>query len=274
LPHAAWSFEGPLGKFDRGSLQRGFQVYHEVCSACHSLRLLSYRNLGEPGGPFEAHIEHNSKTGAIEYALGPDAEGHSMNPNDNPYIKAIAADADVIEQDPQTGDDVKRKGRPADRFHTPFPSDGAARAANGGALPPDFSVIARARVGGADYIRDFVTGFIDNPPADLHVPPGKHYNPYFPGDLSSFWTGDPRAVPTGGFVAMPPQLTPERVTYTDGTPATPDQMGRDAATFLAWAADPHMEKRKQLGFEVMIYLAILAGLVYLAYRQVWKDVKH
>ena len=125
-----WSFDGPFGKFDRASMQRGFQVYHEVCAACHSLKLMSYRNLGEPGGPFEAHKEHNVKTGETEIVLGPPEEpSQRVDPNDNPYIKALAADVDVSEQDPQTGDDVKRKGRPADRFHSPFPSDGAARAA-------------------------------------------------------------------------------------------------------------------------------------------------
>jgi ubiquinol-cytochrome c reductase cytochrome c1 subunit len=273
-PKLEWSFEGPMGKFDRGALQRGFQVYKEVCSSCHSLKLLSYRNLGEPGGPFEAHVERNKQTGEIEYKLGPDAEGRSINPNDNPYVKAIAADYDVTEQDPQTGDDVTRKARPADRFHSPFPSDGAARAANGGALPPDMSVLSGARFGHADYIAAFVTGFAATPPAGLQVPPGKYYNPYFRGDLSSFWSGDPRAVPVGGFVGMSPQLTADRVTYSDGTKATPDQEGRDIAAFLAWAADPHMEARHSLGAAVMLYLGLLALLVYIAYRQIWKDIKH
>jgi ubiquinol-cytochrome c reductase cytochrome c1 subunit len=273
-PHEeAWSFNGPMGKYDRGALQRGFQVYKEVCSSCHGLRLLSYRNLGEPGGPFEAHEEKNHETGEVEYILGPDREGRSMNPNENPYVKAIAADYEVAEIDPQTGDEVTRPARPADKFHSPFKNDGAARASNGGAVPPDFSVLARARHGGADYIHAFVTGFKE-PPAGLEVTPGKHYNAYMPGDLSGFWSGDPKKVPPGGFVSMPPQLTPDRVTYSDGTKATPDQMGKDVATFMTWAADPKLEARHALGAQAMFYLALLALLVYLAYRQVWKDVKH
>ena len=270
----SWSFEGPMGKYDRGALQRGFQVYKEVCSSCHSMKLLSYRNLGEPGGPFEAHVVKNEETGEVEYPLGPDSEGGSMNANDNPYVKAIAAEYDVTEIDPQTGQDTTRPARPADPFHSPFPNDGMARAANSGQVPPDFSVLARARAGGPTYIHAFVTGFVDPAPAGLEVTPGKYYNPYIHGDLGSFWSGDPRNVPVGGFVAMPPQLTPDRVVYTDGTKATPDQMARDVATFMMWAADPHMEARKSLGLQTMIYLLILALLVYIAYRQVWKDVKH
>ncbi|HVY02669.1 MAG TPA: cytochrome c1, partial [Caulobacterales bacterium] len=259
----AWSFDGPMGTYDRGALQRGFQVYKEVCSSCHSLNLLSYRNLGEPGGPFEAHVEKDEENGGIKYVLGPDSEGRSMNANDNPYVKAIAADYEVTEIDPQTGQEVTRPARPSDHFHNPFPNDGMARAANSGQVPPDFSVLARARAGGPTYIHAFVTGFVDPPPAGLEVTPGKYYNPYIHGDLGSFWSGDPRKVPVGGFVAMPPQLTPDRVTYADGTKATPDQMARDVATFMMWAADPHMEARKSLGLQAMIYLLILTGLVYI-----------
>lgn len=268
-----WSFERFDGMYDRAALQRGFQVYKEVCSSCHGMKLLTYRNLGEPGGPFEAHAEKNKESGEIEYILGPPHEGASMNANDNPYVKAIAADYEVTEMDPQSGDDKTRPARPADHFHAPFANDAIARSANSGAVPPDFSVLVRARKGGANYIHAFVLGF-EAPPAGLEVPPGKYYNPYIHGDLGGFWKGDPRKVPEGGFVAMPPQLTADRVTYADGTKATPDQMARDVATFMAWASDPHMEARKSLGMAAMIYLAILALLVYLAYRQTWKGVKH
>jgi ubiquinol-cytochrome c reductase cytochrome c1 subunit len=269
-----WSFEGPFGKYDRGAVQRGFQVYKEVCSSCHAMSELSYRNLGEPGGPYEAVLAKDEETGAEKYEIGAPGEGRkAVNPIDNPYVKAIAADYQVDEIDPQTGDSVSRKARPSDRFHSPFPNEGAARGANGGALPPDMSVLAKARQGGPSYIRSFVNGF-ETPPPDLQVPAGKYYNPYMPGDLASFWKGDPHKVPVGALTAMPPQLTPDRVTYSDGTKATPEQMATDVATFLEWASDPKMEMRKALGLQVMVYLLIITALVYLAYRQVWKDVKH
>ena len=127
-----WSFEGPLGKFDKAQLQRGYKVYHEVCSACHSMNLVSYRNLGQKGGPF-----YDEKY---------------PNPNDNPYVKALAADAQIKDIDSETGDSVQRPGASADHFPAPFPNEPAARASNGGALPPDLSVIAKAREGGPAYI--------------------------------------------------------------------------------------------------------------------------
>jgi ubiquinol-cytochrome c reductase cytochrome c1 subunit len=267
-----WSFKGPFGHYERGALQRGFQVYKEVCASCHGAKLLSYRNLGEPGGPFEAVTKRDEKTGEESTALGAPGEGaRAINPIENPYVKVIAADYEVEEIDPQTGDTVTRKAVPADKFHHPFPNDGAARAANGGALPPDMSVLAKARKHGASYIRSFAVGFVE-PPAGLEVPAGKYYNPYMPGDLSSFWKGDPRQVPVGGLTAMPPQLTPDRVTYADGTKATPIQMATDVATFLAWTSDPHLEQRNALGMQVMIYLLVLAVLAYGAYRYVWSKL--
>ncbi len=273
-PAYQWSFKGPFGKFDRGQLQRGFQVYKEICSSCHSMKQLTYRNLGERGGPFEAITVHGAD-GAIEYKLGAAGEeGKAVNPIDNPFVKAIAADYSVDEIDSQTGDTVSRKAIPSDRFHSPFPNDGAARGANGGALPPDMSVLASARKGGPDYIRAIIGLGYEPAPVGLEVPPGKHYNAYLHGDLSSFWKGDPHKVPEGGLIAMPPQLTPDRVTYTDGTKATPEQMATDVAAFLAWTSDPKAEERKALGFQVMAFLLLLTVLVYLAYRQVWSGTKH
>ena len=274
-PHPlAWSFNGPFGTFDRAQLQRGFQVYKEVCAACHSLNQLTYRNLGEKGGPFEATSHRNAETGQLEYSVGaPHEGGRAVDANENPYVKAIAADYEVEEIDPQTGDVVTRKARPSDRFHNPFKNEGLARGANGGALPPDLSVITKARRGGADYVHALTSGY-ETPPDGLEVPPGKYFNPYLHGDLSAFWKGDPGKVPEGGLIAMPVQLTPDRVTYADGTKATVDQMSRDISAFLEWAADPKAEERKSLGLQVMVYLLVLSGLVYLAYRQVWKSVKH
>jgi ubiquinol-cytochrome c reductase cytochrome c1 subunit len=264
-----WSFQGPFGHFDRGALQRGFQVYREVCSACHAAKLLTYRNLGEPGGPLEAVMKHDEATGEVTYAIGAPGEGaKAVSALDNPYVKVIAAEYEIEGFDPQTGDAVTRKATPADRFHNPFPNEGAARAANGGALPPDMSVLSKARKHGASYIRSFVIGFTD-PPEGLEVPAGKYYNPYMAGDLSSFWKGDPRSVPVGGFTSMAPQLFDDKVTYADGTKATPVQMASDVATFLAWAADPHLEQRNMLGLQVMVFLTILGVLVYSSYRIVW-----
>jgi ubiquinol-cytochrome c reductase cytochrome c1 subunit len=264
-----WSFKGPFGHYDRGALQRGFQVYREVCASCHSAKLLTYRNLGEPGGPFEAVQKRDEATGEETVAIGAPGEGAKpILAVENPYVKVIAADYEIDEIDPQTGDTVTRKATPADHFHNPFPNDGAARAANGGALPPDMSVLAKARKHGASYIRSFAIGFTD-PPAGLQVPAGKYYNPYMAGDLSSFWKGDPKAVPVGGFTSMPPQLIADKVTYSDGTKATPVQMATDVATFLAWASDLHLEQRNTLGLQVMIFLTLLAVLAYSAYRIVW-----
>ena len=269
-----WSFKGPFGQFDRAALQRGYQVYREVCASCHAMTQLHYRNLGEKGGPFEAVTRRNHETGEEEIALGAAGEGGKMiNPNDNPFVKAIALDYEVEEIDTQTGDIVARKARPSDKFHSPFKNDYAAAASNGGAAPPDLSVITKARRGGADYIHAILVGY-EEAPAGLEVPAGKHYNPYMHGDLSGFWTGDPAHVPEGGFIAMPPPLTPDRVTYADGTPATVDQMSRDVATYLAWAAEPKLEQRNAIGFQVMIFLVLILVLTFLAYRQVWKDVKH
>jgi ubiquinol-cytochrome c reductase cytochrome c1 subunit len=248
-----FSFAGPLGKFDQGSLQRGFKIYSEVCSSCHSMSLMYYRNLAQPGGPF----------------FSP----KFPNPNDSPYAKAIAADVKVPDIDPDTGDTVQRPATPADHFRAPFPNEAAARASNGGALPPDLSVIAKAREDGPNYIYSLLSGYKDAPKG-LTVPAGKYYNPYFPGDLSSFWSGPKNQVPKGGFISMPFQLTPNRVTFDDGTKATTDQEAHDVATFLDWASDPMQEQRKETGLAVMIYLLVFAGVVYGSYRAIWRNVAH
>jgi ubiquinol-cytochrome c reductase cytochrome c1 subunit len=248
-----WSFQGPLGKFDQEQLQRGYKVYHDVCSNCHSMNLLSYRNLADKGGPFYS----------AKYP----------NPNDNPYAKAIAKDFQIPDIDSETGDVVQRPATTSDHFKKPYPNEAAGRASNGGALPPDLSLMAKAREGGPAYIYSLLTGF-EAPPAGLKVSPGKYYNPYYQGDLSGFWTGDPTKVPEGGFIGMPPPLKDNLVTYDDGVKATKDQEAQDVAAFLAWAAEPHQEERKQTGFAVLIYLALFAGLLYASYKAVWRNVAH
>jgi len=232
-----WSFEGPFGTFDDHAVQRGFQIYQEVCSSCHSMNLMRFRNLGQPGGPFEAE--------------------EFPNPNDNPFVMQIAASYQVQDGPNDDGDMFMRAGLPSDAFPAPFENEQQARASNGGALPPDLSLIVKARSGGADYIRSLMLGYVEEP-EDVHLSPGQHYNQYF----------------AGGAIAMAAPLSDDIVTYSDGTEATVEQMAEDVVTFLTWAGDPHMEQRKQMGWMVLIYLFIFAVLVYLAYRQVWANVKH
>jgi len=250
-----WTFNGPLGKFDQAQLQRGFKVYQEVCAACHSMRQLSFRTLGEKSGPFY--------------------DEHYKNPNDNPYVKAIAAGwaQQVPDIDSETGDPVLRPATTADKFPSPFPNEAAARAGNGGALPPDLSVIAKARHGGADYIHSLLTGYRAKP-AGLTAPETMHYNAYFPGALASNWSGDKHHVPPGGLIAMPPPLAPGKVTFDDGSPSTVEQQARDVSAFLAWASEPKQTERKQTGLAVMIYLLLLSVLVYASYRRVWRNESH
>ena len=252
LKSVNWSFEGPFGKFNQEQLQRGYKVYHDVCSACHSMNLLSYRNLADKGGPFYSD----------KYP----------NPNESPYAKAIAMDFMVPDIDTDTGDAITRPATPSDHFRAPFANEYAAKAANGGSAPPDLSLMAKAREGGPRYIYSILTGFADAP-AGLMVPPGKYYNPYFPGDLTSFWNG-PGNAPTGGFISMPPPLTPDRVTFDDGTKATVAEEAWDVAAFLAWAAEPHQEERKQTGFAVLIYLLLFSGVLYASYRTIWRKISH
>src|SRR5205085_1214550 len=179
----------------------------------------------------------------------------------------------VADIDPDTGDAVQRAATPADHFRAPFPNEAAARAANGGALPPDLSVMAKARNGGANYIYSIMTGY-HQPPAGLDVPPGQYYNAYMAGDLTSYWHGPKDRVPHGGFLAMPFQLAPDRVSFDDGTKSTTEQQAKDVATFLAWASEPHLEERRKTGWAVMIYLILFAGIMYASYRRIWRNVAH
>ncbi|MDE2489124.1 MAG: cytochrome c1 [Alphaproteobacteria bacterium] len=249
-----WSFQNPVfGKFDQAQLQRGYKVYREVCSACHSMNLMYFRNLGQPGGPFY--------------------DPKYPNPNDNPYVKSLAHDIMVSDIDSDTGDPIKRPATPADKFPAPFPNEAAAAASNGGKAPPDLSVMAKAREGGPAYIYSILTGFQDPPPG-LTPMPGKFYNPYFPGDVTSNWTGPANKVPPGGFINMPPPLADGKVTFDDGTPSTVSNEARDVAAFLAWAAEPKQEERKTFGLGAMIYLLIFSGLLYASYRRIWRNVSH
>ncbi len=225
-----WSFNGIFGTYDRGALQRGFQVYKEVCAACHSLNLASYRNLSQAGGP--------------EFS--------------EEQVKAIAAEAEVRDGPNDDGEMFDRPGRPSDKFVSPYPNDEAARAANGGALPPDLSLIIKARRDGANYLYSLMTGYGEEPPAGVEVRDGMNYNPFF----------------TGAQIAMPAPLSEEAVEYSDGTKPTVENMSRDVVTFLAWASEPHMEARKTMGFKVLLYLIILAGLLYATTRKLWSRVKH
>jgi ubiquinol-cytochrome c reductase cytochrome c1 subunit len=246
-----WSFEGPFGTFDTEQLQRGYKVYHDVCSSCHSMDLVHYFDLGSSGGPF--------------YKPG-------VKPIDNPYVKAIAADFKIPSIDSDTGDVVQVPATPADKFKAPFANEYAARASNGGALPPDLSVIVKARDGGARYIYSLLTGY-EPAPAGLTVPAGKAYNPYFPGDLTAQWHGK-GPVPEGGLIGMPFQLTDGRVTFDDGHSSVSAEEAKDVVAFLAWASDPHQVERKQVGLSVILYLLILAGIVYASYRRIWRRIEH
>jgi ubiquinol-cytochrome c reductase cytochrome c1 subunit len=250
---AGFSFEGPFGTFDQAQLQRGYRVYREVCAACHGMNLLSFRNLGERGGPFW--------------------DSRYPNPNDNPYVRTIAAEFEIADIDSETGEEIFRPGISSDGFPEPYPNRTAAAAANGGAPPPDLSVMAKARHDGANYIYSLLIGY-GQVPAGLDVPTGLYYNPYFPGDVTPFWSGDPEHVPYGGFLAMAQPLRDGQVTYDDGTAATVDQMSRDVAAFIAWASDPRATERKQTGLAVFLYLLMFAGLTYASYRRIWKGVAH
>jgi ubiquinol-cytochrome c reductase cytochrome c1 subunit len=220
----AWPHKGAFGAYDKAALQRGYQVYREVCSSCHAMKFLSYRNLQDLGYT-EAQV------------------------------KAIASSYTVTDGPDDNGQMFDRPARPSDRFKSPFPNDKAARAANGGALPPDLSLIVKARVGGEDYIHAILTGY-DTPPADVKVNPGMNYNSAFPGRQ----------------IAMPPPLTDGRVAYGDGTPNTLEQEARDVAQFLAWASEPYADQRKQMGVKIVLFLLLFAGLMYAVKRKVWSDL--
>ena len=251
-PKEGFSFEGPFGTFDQAQLQRGYKVYREVCSSCHSMKLMSFRNLGQKGGPFY--------------------DPKYKNPNDNPIVKQIASEYDIATIDPDTGDDTTRKGTPSDTFPAPFKNEEAAKASNSGIAPPDLSVMTKAREGGAAYVYCVMTSFRPAP-VGLNIADTQHYNPCVHGSLATQWKGDPHKVPEGGVLAMPPPLTDGRVTFDDGRASTLSNEAADVSAFLEWASDPHAVERKQLGFAVIIYLLLLAGVTYFAYRQVWKG-KH
>jgi len=233
--HLALASDGPFGKFDKQQLQRGFQVYAEVCAACHSLSRVAFRDL----------------------------EGLGYNEAE---IKKIASDwkTQVPSINPDTGEATTRKALPSDYFPAPFPNEVAARAANNNALPPDLSLITKAREGGAAYIYSLLTGYRKQPPEllkkfpDAKTPPGLHYNPYF-ANLN---------------LAMPPPLTANgQVTYADGTPASVDQMAKDVSAFLVWTAEPNLERRHAAGLAVAIFLLFASILGYLAYQNIWHDAK-
>jgi ubiquinol-cytochrome c reductase cytochrome c1 subunit len=248
-----FSFDGPFGRFDQRELQRGYKVYAEVCSSCHSMSLVSYRDLAGKGGPFY--------------------DPKYPNPAESPYAKAIAAGIKVNDIDPDTGDTIQRPATPADHFKSPYPNPEAAKAANGGALPPDLSVMARAREGGPDYIYHLLLGY-EEAPKGLKVAAGQYYNPYMAGDLASSWTGAKDKVPEGGVLAMPKQITKDRVSFDDKTPSTEENEARAVAAFLAWSADIHQTERKETGVAVMFFLGVMTLLTYASYRRIWKNVAH
>lgn len=245
IERQSWSFAGPFGTFDRAQIQRGYHIYKEVCSACHGMSMVAFRNLAQPGGP--GFSEAQAKTVAAEYKItdGPDDKGEMF----------------------------ERPGRLSDHFPSPDPNEQAARARFNGALPPDLSVIAKARgvesglprglfdmitqyqEGGPDFIFAFLTGFA-NPPADEKLSPTQHWNKAFPGHKTQ----------------MPPPMQDGQIEYTDGTPATVEQYSRDVTAFLMWAAEPHLEARKRIGFQVMIFLIVFAGLAYFTKKKVWADL--
>jgi cytochrome c1 len=246
-PRQHWSFWGPFGTYDPEQLQRGFKIYREVCSTCHSMNLVSFRNLAEPGGPGFTEAQAAAIASSFQVTDGPNDQGEMF----------------------------KRAGKISDYFPPPFPNEQAARAALGGKVPPDMSTLAKARShewgfpqfifdaftmyqeDGPDYIHAIINGYTDAP-AGFVLPPGGEYNKYFPGHA----------------IGMPKPLSDGQVQYTDGAPMTLDQYGRDVAAFLMWAAEPKLDERKQLGAQVFVFLILLTVLLYFTKRQVWYEVKH
>lgn len=253
-PHDhAFSFDSPVGGYDMGAVQRGFQVYQQVCSSCHSMDHLAYRHLGEKGGPFALYMVRNHENGELEPHVGrPHHGGAFVDVTENPYVRSIASAVTISDVDPNSGQLTDRPGRISDRFRRPFPNEIAARASNGGAYPVDLSVITSARHGGADYIYALLTGYTGASEGALYE------NPYFPGHR----------------IAMPPPLAEGAVAYSDGSPTTVEQYAEDVTHFLQWAADPHMEERKRLGVVVLAFLIALTALLYLSYKQVWRNESH
>lgn len=242
-PRTAWTFAGPFGNFDKAQLQRGFKVYREVCANCHSMNLVSFRNLGEPGGP-----------------------GFSAD-----QVKALAAEYKVKDTDDK-GEPVERPARPSDRWPSPYPNAAAAAALHGKA-PPDFSVLAKARTyergfpnfifdvftqyqeNGPDYISALLKGY-EEAPKGTKIENGQNWNKFYPGNI----------------IAMAQPLQDGSVDYTDGTPQTLDQYSKDVVAFMMWAAEPKLEERKRLGLSVMAFLAVFAVLLWYVKKRVWADI--
>ncbi|MBD1142761.1 cytochrome c1 [Pelagibacterales bacterium SAG-MED35] len=223
-----WSFKGLFGKFDRASLQRGYQVYTEVCAACHSMKYLSYRNLSEKGGP--------------EFSVA--------------QAKAIAASFEVTDGPNSDGEMFTRPGKLSDKFVMPYENVKAAEAANGGAYPPDMSVLVKARGGGVDYIYSLLQGY-EEAPSGMTLDDGVHYNKYMYGNK----------------IKMSAPLSDGIIEYSDGTNASVEQMSKDVTTFLMWAAEPSLEARHQMGFKAIVYLIILTILVYFSMKRIWSRVE-
>ncbi|URK17382.1 cytochrome c1 [Thalassospira sp. GO-4] len=226
-PSQDWSWKGLFGTYDRAQLQRGFQVYKNVCAGCHSLRFIAFRNL----------------------------EGIGFNED---QIKAIAAEYDIEDGPNDDGDMFTRPGKPSDYFPSPFPNEKAAAASNGGAIPPDLSLMTKARVAGPDYVFALLTGYEEEAPEGFDLSDGKSYNHYFPGHQ----------------ISMAPPLYDEAVEYTDGTPATLEQHARDVVAFLNWTAQPELEARKELGLQVILFLIVLTAMLYAVKRKIWRDIEH
>ena len=223
-----WSFKGLFGKFDRSALQRGYHVYTEVCSSCHSMKYLSYRNLAQEGGPEFTEAE----------------------------AKAIAASFEVTDGPNSDGEMFTRPGKLSDKFVMPYENVKAAQAANGGAYPPDMSVLVKARGGGVDYIYSLLQGYEDPPPG-VTLDDGVYYNKYMYGNK----------------IKMSNQLSDGLIEYSDGTKATVEQMSKDVTTFLMWAAEPHLESRHKMGFKAIVYLIILTILVYFSMKRIWSRIE-
>jgi cytochrome c1 len=222
--HQTWSWLGIFGQYDNAQLRRGFQVYHEICSNCHSLRLVAYRNLAAIGFTEDE-------------------------------IKSIAAEKQVQAGPNDQGDMYQRPAKPADHFVPPFPNDQAARVANNGALPPDLSLITKARKGGPDYVYAILTGFAE-PPSGFAIAEGMNYNTAFPGHQ----------------IAMPPPISDDAVTYADGTKATKEQIAKDITAFLNWAAEPELDARHSLGLKVLGFILVLTAMFVALKRKIWAEV--
>jgi ubiquinol-cytochrome c reductase cytochrome c1 subunit len=224
VPHQQWPFEGVFGTYDRAALQRGFQVYKEVCSVCHPVKHLYYRDLEELG--------------------------YSED-----QVKGIAAQSQISDGPNDQGEMFQRPARPSDPIPGPFPNDQTARVANNGALPPDLSLITKAREGGSDYVYAILTGFKDAP-AGFKMNKNMYYDEYFAGHQ----------------IAMPPPLSPDQVKFADGSPSTVPQMAHDVVSFLSWAAEPTLDERHRMGFKVFLFLIVATGVFYAAKRKIWSRV--